>query len=142
MITTIAIFIPLLGAIFVSMLPDNEKTVRYGALGVAAIPVLLATFIFFAYGDDLGAGALTQDIGWIPSLDIGYRVGLDGLGFGMFFLSTILTLIAVLSSWEIQTNLKQYLAMLFVAEVGMLGVFAAQDLVLFYVYYCRPRYRP
>ncbi|MGI8865241.1 MAG: complex I subunit 4 family protein [Rubrobacteraceae bacterium] len=135
MITTIAIFIPLLGAIFVSMLPDNEKTVRYGALGVAAIPVLLATFIFFAYGDDLGAGALTQDIGWIPSLDIGYRVGLDGLGFGMFFLSTILTLIAVLSSWEIQTNLKQYLAMLFVAEVGMLGVFAAQDLVLFYVFF-------
>jgi NADH-quinone oxidoreductase subunit M len=53
----------------------------------------------------------------------------------MFFLSTILTLIAVLSSWEIQTNLKQYLAMLFVAEVGMLGVFAAQDLVLFYVFF-------
>nr|MDQ3387415.1 NADH-quinone oxidoreductase subunit M [Actinomycetota bacterium] len=135
MITTIAIFIPLLGAIFVSMLPDNEKTVRYGALGVAAIPVLLATFIFFAYGDDLGNAALTQEIGWIPSLDIGYRVGLDGLGFGMFFLSTILTSIAVLSSWEIQTNLKQYLAMLFVAEVGMLGVFAAQDLVLFYVFF-------
>ena len=135
MITTITIFIPLLGAILVSLLPDNEKTVRYGALAIAAIPLLLATFIYFAYGDDLGNSALSQEITWISSLDIGYRVGLDGLGFGMFFLSALLTLIAVLSSWEIHSNLKQYMAMLFIAEVGMLGVFAAQDLVLFYVFF-------
>ena len=72
---------------------------------------------------------------WIQSLNIGYRVGLDGLGFGMFFLSTFLTVIAVLASWDVQRNLKQYFAAIFVAEVGMLGVFAAQDLILFYVFF-------
>jgi proton-translocating NADH-quinone oxidoreductase chain M len=134
-ITTITIFIPLLGAILVLLLPDEERLVRYAALGVAAVPLVLATYIYFAFGGDLGVAALSQDVTWINSLNIGYRVGLDGLGFGMFFLSTFLTVIAILASWDVRRNLKQYLAALFVAEVGMLGVFAAQDLILFYVFF-------
>ena len=135
MITTVTIFIPLLGAILVMLLPDEERLVRYAALGVAAVPLLLAVYVYFAFGDDLGVAALSQDVTWIGSLNIGYRVGLDGLGFGMFFLSTFLTVIAVLASWDVRSNLKQYFAALFVAEVGMLGVFAAQDLILFYVFF-------
>ena len=135
MITTVTIFIPLLGAILVMLLPDGERLVRYAALGVAAVPLLLAVYVYFAFGDDLGVAALSQDVTWIGSLNIGYRVGLNGLGFGMFFLSTFLTVIAVLASWDVRSNLKQYFAALFVAEVGMLGVFAAQDLILFYVFF-------
>ncbi len=135
MITTITILVPLLGAILMLSLPDDERLVRYAALAVAAVPLLLALYIYFAYGDDLGAASLTQDLTWIRSLNIGYRVGLDGLGFGMFFLSAFLTVIAVLASWDVRRNLKQYFAALFVAEVGMLGVFAAEDLILFYVFF-------
>ena len=135
MITTVTILIPLLGAILVLLLPDEERLVRYAALGVAAVPLVLATYIYFAFGGDLEASALSQDVTWIESLNIGYRVGLDGLGFGMFFLSAFLTVIAILASWDVQRNLKQYFAALFVAEVGMLGVFAAQDLILFYVFF-------
>ncbi len=135
MITTITILLPLLGAILMLFLPDDERLVRYAALVVAAVPLLVVTYIYFAYGDDLGAASLTQDLTWIESLNVGYRVGLDGLGFGMFFLSALLTVIAVLASWDVQRNLKQYFAALFVAEVGMLGVFAAQDLILFYVFF-------
>jgi NADH-quinone oxidoreductase subunit M len=134
-ITTITILLPLLGAILMLFLPDDERLVRYAALVVAAVPLLVVTYIYFAYGDDLGAASLTQDLTWIESLNVGYRVGLDGLGFGMFFLSALLTVIAVLASWDVQRNLKQYFAALFVAEVGMLGVFAAQDLILFYVFF-------
>ena len=135
MITTITILLPLLGAILMLFLPDDERLVRYAALVVAAVPLLVVTYIYFAYGDNLGAASLTQDLTWIESLNVGYRVGLDGLGFGMFFLSALLTVIAVLASWDVQRNLKQYFAALFVAEVGMLGVFAAQDLILFYVFF-------
>ena len=135
MITTITILIPLLGAILMLLLPDEERLVRYAALGVSVVPLILAVYVYFAFGDDLGVAALTQDVTWIRSLNIGYRVGLDGLGFGMFFLSTFLTVIAVLASWDVQRNLKQYFAAIFVAEVGMLGVFAAQDLILFYVFF-------
>ncbi len=135
MITTVAIFIPLLGAILMLLLPDDARTLRYGALGVAAVPFLLATYVYFAFGDNLETAALSQDITWIESLNVGYRVGLDGLGFGMFFLAALLTLIAVAASWDVQENLKQYFAILFVAEVGMLGVFAAQDLIVFYIFF-------
>jgi NADH-quinone oxidoreductase subunit M len=134
-ITTVTIFLPLLGSILMLLLPDDARLVRYGALGVAAVPLLLATYVYFAFGDDLESAALSQDFTWIESLNVGYRVGLDGLGFGMFFLAALLTLIAAVASWDVRENLKQYFAILFVAEVGMLGVFAAQDLILFYIFF-------
>jgi NADH-quinone oxidoreductase subunit M len=134
-ITTVTILIPLLGAVLMLLLPEDERLVRYAALGVAAVPLILTIYIYFAFGDDLGVAALTQDLTWIRSLNIGYRVGLDGLGFGMFFLSAFLTVIAIVASWDVNRNLRQYFAALFVAEVGMLGVFAAQDLILFYVFF-------
>jgi proton-translocating NADH-quinone oxidoreductase chain M len=137
MITTITIFFPLLGVLLMLLLRNaDERTVRYSALGIAAVPLLLVLYVYFAYGGDLReASALTQSFDWISSLGIGYRVGLDGLGFGMFFLSALLTLIAVVASWDIRENPRQYFAILFVAELGMLGVFAAQDLILFYVFF-------
>jgi NADH-quinone oxidoreductase subunit M len=134
-ITTITILIPLLGAILIMLLPDEERLVRYAALGISIVPLLLALYVYFAFRGDLGVAALSQDVTWIRSLNIGYRVGLDGLGFGMFFLSAFLAVIAVLASWDVQRNLKQYIAAIFIAEVGMLGVFAAQDLILFYVFF-------
>ena len=135
MITTITIFVPLLGALLMMFLPDDERMVRYGALAVAAVPLLLALYIYFFFGSNLGSSALSQDLTWIQTLDAGYRVGLDGLGFGMFLLTALLTFIAILASWDVEANLRQYFAILFVAEVGMLGVFAAQDLILFYVFF-------
>ena len=135
MITTITIFVPLLGAIVMLLLPEQERPLRIAALAIAAVPLLLTLYIYFAYGGDLGAATLTQDFTWLPSLNMGYRVGLDGLGFGMFFLTSLLTLIAVVASYDVRENLKQYFAILFIAEVGMLGVFAAEDLILFYIFF-------
>ncbi len=136
MITTITILIPLLGAILMLLLPDeDERLVRYAALGVAAVPLALILYIYFAFGDNLGSGILSQNFTWIESLGIGYRVGLDRLGFGMFFLSALLAIVAVAASWDIRDNLKQYFAMIFLAELGMLGVFASQDLILFYIFF-------
>jgi NADH-quinone oxidoreductase subunit M len=134
-ITTIMIFIPLLGAALMLLLPESPRTLRYAALGVAAIPLVLVLYVYFAYRTNLDAAALNADFTWIEALNVGYRVGLDGLGFGMFFLTALLTLVAVVASWDIEENLGQYLAILFVAEVGMLGVFAAQDLILFYIFF-------
>jgi len=134
-ITTITIFIPLLGAIVMLLLPEEERVLRYAALAIAAVPLLLTLYVYFGFGSDLGAAALAQDFTWIQSLNMGYRIGLDGLGFGMFFLTALLTLIAVVASYDVRENLKQYFAILFIAEVGMLGVFAAEDLILFYIFF-------
>jgi proton-translocating NADH-quinone oxidoreductase chain M len=136
-ITTITIFFPLVGVFVMLLLRNAEaRAVRYTALGTAAVPLLLVLYIYFAHGGSLDDPTLSQSFDWIGSLGIGYRVGLDGLGFGMFFLSALLTLIAVVAaSWDVRENLRQYFAILFVAELGMLGVFAAQDLILFYIFF-------
>jgi NADH-quinone oxidoreductase subunit M len=135
-ITTITIFLPLVGVLLMLLMRSaDERTIRYTALGVAAAPLLLILYIYFAHRHDLGNSLLTQSFEWVSSLGIGYRVGLDGLGFGMFFLAALLTLVAIVASWDVQRNLRQYYAILFVAELGMLGVFAAQDLILFYVFF-------
>lgn len=137
MITTIIILAPLLGALLMLGLPATmqSRSIRHAALGAAALPLVLVIYIYLAYGPELSAGTLSQDIIWIEALNIGYRVSLDGLGFGMFALSALLAIIAVAASWDVERSLRQYLALLFVAEAGMLGVFAAQDLVLFYVFF-------
>ena len=138
MITTITVFFPLIGSILMLLLLRGAevRTVRFTALGVAAVPLLLVLFVYFRYGGSLAeTTSLAQSFAWIPSLGVGYRVGLDGLGFGMFFLSALLTLIAIVASWDVRQNLRLYYAVLFFAEVGMLGVFAAQDLVLFYIFF-------
>lgn len=138
MITTLTILVPLIGAALMLALPNTFEAsrLRYAALTVAALPLALVLYIYFAYGGSMeSASSLTQDVDWIPTLGIGYRVGLDGLGFGMFALSALLTIVAIAASWDVRASLKYYFALLFVAEAGMLGVFAAQDLVLFYVFF-------
>jgi NADH-quinone oxidoreductase subunit M len=135
-ITTVIVFSPLVGAFLMLLLRGADaRTVRYAALGAAVVPLLLVLYVYFVHGTSLGDSSLTQSFDWIGSLGIGYRVGLDGLGFGMFFLSALLTFTAVVASWDIQENLRQYFIVLFIAELGMLGVFAAQDLILFYAFF-------
>ena len=108
MITTITIFLPLIGVLLMLLMSNaDERTTRYTALGVAAAPLLLVLYIYFVHGNDLSNDLLTQSFDWVSSLGIGYRVGLDGLGFGMFFLSALLTLIAVVASWDVRENLRQ-----------------------------------
>src|SRR4028118_87078 len=58
MITTITIFIPLLGAIVMLLLPEDERPLRYAALGIAAVPLLPTLYLYFAYGRHLGAAPL------------------------------------------------------------------------------------
>ena len=136
MITTVIVFSPLVGAFLMLLLRGAEaRMVRYAALGAAAVPLLLVLYVYFVHGSNLDDPSLTQSFDWIGSLGIGYRVGLDGLGFGMFFLSALLTFIAVVASWDVHENLRQYFVVLFIAELGMLGVFAAQDLILFYAFF-------
>ena len=111
----------------------NERRDKIAATKHKHVPADISTS--FMGKEHIRNTNLRQDFDWIPTLDIGYRVGLDGLGFGMFALSALLTVVAIAASWDVRANLKYYFALLFVAEAGMLGVFAAQDLVLFYVFF-------
>jgi len=79
---------------------------------------------------------LTLDVPWIATPDIHYHVAVDGVSLWLVLLSTFLTPICVLISWRsVRSRVKEFFAFLLLLEFGLVGVFMAQDLFLFYVFW-------
>jgi NADH-quinone oxidoreductase subunit M len=72
---------------------------------------------------------------WIARFDINYAIGVDGISMPLILLTTLVTFLAVLASWNIQKHVKAYFLLLLILETGVIGAFMALDLFLFYVFY-------
>jgi NADH-quinone oxidoreductase subunit M len=137
-------FIPLVGALIIMAFPKNQKTaIAYFATLVAGVDFLVSLPLFFASTDRApglfsgwGAFNFVEDVSWIPSIGARYIFGIDGISALMIMLTTLLGLIAVLSSWSAITDrVKEYYFFLLLLQTGMLGVFCALDFFLFYVFW-------
>jgi NADH-quinone oxidoreductase subunit M len=131
----IVLFLPLLGFLALLLVPrSNPNASRMGSLIISLIIFALSLGL-------LGAGsangfAFTNDIEWIHTPNIHYHVGLDGITLWLVLLSTLLTPIAILVSWKyIDHRVKEFFAFLLLLEFGLIGVFVALDLFLFYVFW-------
>ncbi len=133
------VFLPLAGALLAVLLPRDEAR-QHKALALA---FSLATFLASLWlwsGFDLSRGApefqFVTQAPWIASVGISYHVGLDGVALLLVMLTTALSPIVILSSWNaIEERVKEFQIALLVLETAMLGTFAALDLVLFYVFW-------
>ena len=136
-LVTIVTFLPLVGALLIAFLPnDRPNAVRYAALGVALLAwvVSIALLVGFAVGDP--AFQYVDQAEWVPMFGIQYKVGVDGLSLALVVLTTTLTWISILASFgPIQTRVKEYMISFLILEVGMIGVFVAMDLFLFYIFW-------
>ena len=72
---------------------------------------------------------------WIPSFDIDYFMGMDGISFPLVVLTAFICLLAMVASWTITKHVKAYCILFLLLETGMLGVFLALDFFLFYVFW-------
>jgi NADH-quinone oxidoreductase subunit M len=129
----VILLLPLVGVLVALFLPASVT--RLVALGTA-----LATFaggIVLATHYHSGAGPqFVTDFVWVPSLDIHYHVVADGIGLWLIVLSTFMTPLAILASWNlIARRGKEYFILILLLEFGLIGVFAAYDLFLFYVFW-------
>jgi NADH-quinone oxidoreductase subunit M len=135
-----AILLPLLGAGLVWVVaPAGRDAVRYVALACVLLTLLLAGVVVRQYPVATAPAdfAVTQ-VPWLTegTFAVAWHVGLDGLGVWMFGLSALLFVTAVLVSWEaIRDRESLFFAMLLLLECGCLGVFAARDLLLFYIFF-------
>lgn len=132
----VTIFLPLGGAVLIGLLPkNNENLIRLAALAVtvAAFVVSLGVLVNF----DAADGGFQQGLSaeWIPEWGVGYITGVDGISLWMVMLTTFLMPLGVLASWSITQRVKPYFIFLLALETGMLGVFAALDLFLFYLFW-------
>jgi len=141
LLTTIT-FLPLLGGIAVLLLPkDKLGTIRWTALGVAGVNLLLALGLLLAYSQSnvsatfAGTFLFTEKLTWISSLGINYSLGVDGISVLLIVLTALLTPICILASFHIDTKVKNYMAFMLLLECGILGVFMATNLFLFYIFW-------
>jgi len=133
---SIVIFFPLAAALFIFLLPgDAKKTIRWTALVFSLVPLALTLVLWFNY-DRVDAGfQYEQMASWFPSVGSSYHVGLDGISLAMFLLTTILTPLAILASFDIEKNPKMFMALFLLMESAMLGLFASLDLLIFFVFW-------
>ena len=125
---------PLAGALVVALAP--ERAAKVIALVVATIEAVVSLGLWWAVDTAAGTLQLMSRLPWLPRWGIEYAVGIDGISLFMVLLSTVLTALSVLGSWYyIETRLKGFYALLLVLLTGMLGVFLATDLFLFYVFW-------
>lgn len=136
------IFFPLLGAIVVLLLPGNRfGAIRWTALIFAAIELVLTVVMGLLYGastasaDILGTVQLRENLTWIPAIGINYSLGVDGISLLLVILTALLTLVSIGASFRIEQKVKNYMAFMLLLECGMLGVFLATNLFLFYVFW-------
>lgn len=136
-ILSITTFLPLVGALILLAVPRaNEQAIKRLAL-VASLVTFAVSLVLYAYFE-IGTSAMqfTESLPWISDLGISYQLGVDGISLWLVLLTTFLTPLAILSSWtSVKDRLKEYMIVMLLLETGMIGVFVATDLFLFYVFW-------
>ena len=136
MLLTSMIFIPLVGAIIVLLVPrDREDAAKWIAFLVTLVPLFLAVLLYFQYDPTSVEIQEVVETSWIKAFNIRYHTGVDGLSVTLILLTALLGPICVGASWKIEKGIKVYLSLFLLLETGMIGFFCALDLFLFYVFF-------
>ena len=126
--------LPLLGALLILLAPESRAKVL--ALWVAVLEFLLSVGLWWAFVPGVPGQQLVVRHEWIPSWGITYHLGLDGISLFMVLLTTLTMPLAILGSWKyITANERPFYALMLLLTTGMLGVFLALDLFVFYVFW-------
>jgi NADH-quinone oxidoreductase subunit M len=137
-ILSIVCYIPLAGAfaILLFMRKADDASVRKVATGVVFVDFLVSIPLWFSFDPDGALFQFRESHSWIPSIGVRYEFGIDGISLLLILLTTVLGVLAFLSSWTaIKERQKEYYVFLLLLQTGMIGVFCAMDFFLFYVFW-------
>ncbi|HJZ11820.1 MAG TPA: proton-conducting transporter membrane subunit, partial [Acidobacteriota bacterium] len=136
-ILTLVIFLPLLGSLLILIRKNtDEQQVRKIALWTSLLTFVLSIPLFALFDLQFAGPQFVERVTWIKSLGVQYYLGIDGLSLFMVLLTTFLTPLCVLISWnDIRLKSTQFYALLLMLETGILGVFVSLDLFLFYLFW-------
>ncbi len=136
-ILSIITFLPLAGALVIAFIPrDRVTAVRGASLGVALLTWVFSLFLLVGFTPTHPGFQYLEVADWIPVFGIQFKLGVDGLSVALVVLTTTLTWVSILASFgPITDRVKEYMISFLILEVGMVGVFVALDLFLFYVFW-------
>jgi NADH-quinone oxidoreductase subunit M len=137
MILSLILALPLAGAIVVALLRKESATaIKAAGLVFSILAFAASVWLFVAFEGANPGMQFVEKVAWIPSLDISYHLGIDGISLLLVVLTTFLTPIALLASWDsITQRLKGFVALMLLLEFGTLGVFLSLDMFLFYLFW-------
>ena len=136
-ILTLVTFFPVIGILLLLFVPkERHDTIKSVSLIIAFITMLFS-FLLYAMFEPMANGMQFEiNIPWITALGVSYHMGIDGISLLLIVLTTVLTVLAILSSWRsITTGVKGYYISMLLLTTGMLGVFCSLDLFMFYVFW-------
>src|ERR1041385_2846813 len=133
---SLTLFVPALAAVLILFLPSGEnKLFRWFAFGASLIPLILSLIIWLRFDSGKPGFQFEESYIWYEAIGSSLHLGVDGLSLTMVLLTTLLTPLAVLASFSITDRVKPYMMLFLFLETGMLGVFMALDLLIFFVFW-------
>jgi NADH-quinone oxidoreductase subunit M len=133
---SVLIFLPTLGAVLIALTPRAaQRAQKLLGLAVAGGAFLLSLRLIAGFESRVGM-QFVERRAWLPAYGISFHLGIDGLSLWLILLTTLLTPLALLASWHsIETRVREFGFFMLLLEAGMIGVFCALDLFLFYVFW-------
>ncbi len=136
-ILSLLIFLPLAGVGLITFIPQaNKDAIRFTALGTAGLNLLLALTLLWGFDPSTYKMQFVDRLQWIPEIGVTYIVGIDGMSLLLLLLTVFVAVVSIGCSWSaVEEQVKGYMICLLLLETGMIGVFAALDLVLFFLFW-------
>jgi NADH-quinone oxidoreductase subunit M len=133
-------FLPLVGAVVLLLVRGDEAQVasaaRWTALWTSLIVFALSLILWVKFDQTSSGFQFVESVPWLPQYDVGYKMGVDGISVLFVLLSTVLTPLCILASWEtITTRVREYMIAFLVLETMMIGMFCALDFLVFYMFF-------
>jgi len=139
-ILSLLTWLPLAGGLFIMTVRGDEAVVasnaRWAALWTSLIVFAISLVLWVKFDTSDPGFQFKESLSWLPEFGVGYRMGVDGISVLFVLLSTALTPICILASWEaITTRVREYMLAFLVLETMMVGMFSAQDFIVFYMFF-------
>jgi NADH-quinone oxidoreductase subunit M len=133
---TLILFSPTFVALVMVFLPSKEDNLlRWTAFVGSLIPLIFSLVLWFSFDTAHAGFQFEEQAVWYSVINASYHLGVDGISLPMVLLTTLLTPLALLASFGIKDRVKAYMILFLFLETGMLGVFLALDLLIFFVFY-------
>lgn len=136
-VLTFLLIAPAVAGVILLLMPGSKQIVRWTALVLSIVVGALCIAVFANYNREAGADQfqMVVNVPWFSLVGASWHLGIDGISATMILLTGILTPLAVLISFEIDDRVQVHMALILFFEVGLLGVFMAMDLMIFFLFY-------
>jgi NADH-quinone oxidoreductase subunit M len=129
-------FTPLIGMVVILCLPRTAHgLIKWTAVVATVPPLLMAVYLFRHFSRSTADLQFVIKRPWIPTFNIEFFMGVDGVSITMILLTALLCFICIFASWGIDKGVKGYFALFLLLDTGMMGVFCALDFFLFYIFW-------